>query len=173
MDRNIIACWWGARSVILDTVFPTGLPFDIFWPHILHEFIGVPESLLPVLIGCIDANLVEDLNQVVERHQTFGFICRRIPGKETNQYTKNIPNVLNQFQYQNFMKSFFEGSSVPISLPSFDDVRRHSHETAVLPVEPALFFCISGPTSAYFRIWTAIFACEIAHSSWIFRFSLI
>ena len=122
MDRNIIACWWGARSVILDTVSPTGLPFDIFWPHILHEFIGVPEILLPVLIGCVDANLVEDLNQVVERHRTFGFICRRIPGKETNQYTKNIPNVLNQFQYQNFMKSFFEGSSEPISRPSFEDI---------------------------------------------------
>ena len=122
----------------------------MFWPHILQESIGVPEILLPVLIGCVDANLVEDLNQVVERHRTFGFICRRIPGKETNQYTKNIPNVLNQFQYQNFMKSFFEGSSEPIELPSFDDIV--ARETAVFPVEPALFLCISGPTTAYFQI---------------------
>ena len=122
MDRNIIACWWGARSVILDTVFPTALPFDKIRPQILQEFIGVPEILVELSNGWAHANLVEYLNQVVERHRTFAFISRRIPGKGMNQYTKTIPSVLNQFQYQNLMKSFFEGYSVPNSLPSFDDI---------------------------------------------------
>ena len=66
------------------------------------EFFSVPEILLPVMNGEVDAKLVEYLNHVVERHRTFAFITRRIPGKGMNQYTK---------QYSEFIESI----SVPES----------------------------------------------------------
>ena len=170
MDRNIRACWWGARSVTLDTVFPSALPFDIMWPRFLQEFFCVPEILLPVLSGCVDANLVEYLNHVVERHRTFGFICRLIPGKGMNQYTKQYSKCIESISVPEFYEIVL-WRLVRAHITSV--IRRHRCTRDSCPVEPALFFCISGPTTAYFRIWTAIFACEIAHSSWIFRFAWI
>jgi hypothetical protein len=83
-DRNFVIDWFVARSVMLDPVLPSLLPFDVLWPSLLQEGFSVPEILTEVFLGNEYGELVENFNHVVERKRATGFILRRIPGKSKN-----------------------------------------------------------------------------------------
>ena len=106
-DRNFVIDWFVARSVMLDPVLPSLLPFDVLWPSLLQEGFSVPEILTEVFLGNEYGELVENFNHVVERKRAFYLAA--YSWKIEELINKTILQ-LHQASYQNLLKSCFEGS---------------------------------------------------------------